>query len=70
MRRLPQPVLLVLAMLTCPCHLPVYLALLAGTSLGAALTASAGLLTVGMVVVFSGVLALGLHRRPSHTEES
>ena len=66
MRRLPQPVLLVLAMLTCPCHLPVYLALLAGTGPGVALTASSGPLTVAMLVVFIGVLALAL--RPHHSQ--
>lgn len=53
---------LLTAALTCPCHLPIYLAILAGTSLGAVLRENVGLALLGFTAVFVLVLALGLRR--------
>ncbi|MBI3026151.1 MAG: mercury resistance protein [Candidatus Tectomicrobia bacterium] len=44
------------AFLTCPCHLPIYAALLGGTALGAALSARLGMTFALMGVVFAGAL--------------
>lgn len=49
-----------LAAVACPCHLPILLALLAGTSIGAVLTANLLPVFVVLGVVFVGALALGL----------
>jgi len=52
--------LLGLAFVTCPCHLPLLLAVLAGTGLAGALTRHFGLVFLGLSVVFVASLALGL----------
>jgi mercuric ion transport protein len=48
------------ALLTCPCHLPVLAALLAGTAVGGLLTQHMGLLLVGLTAYFGLALWLGL----------
>lgn len=47
----------ILAAVTCPCHVPILLALLAGTSLGGVLAAHAGLVAGALTLVFLGALA-------------
>jgi len=42
----------VLAALTCPCHLPVLVIVLAGTTAGAFLSAHWGVVAVALVAVF------------------
>nr|CAB65708.1 Urf-1 protein [Xanthomonas campestris] len=58
----------VLAALTCPCHLPVLVIVLAGTTAGAFLSAHWGIAAVTMITVFSvsGVLTW----RAVHSEDS
>ncbi len=60
------------AVVTCPCHLPILLALLAGTSLAGVLSQHVGLVLVGLAVVFVVSLRLGLRvlRRESATRPS
>lgn len=53
MARLRSCVLFVLAVVTCPCHAPLLVVLLAGTTAGAWLVADAGLLVAAMAVVFA-----------------
>ncbi|MBX6340926.1 MAG: hypothetical protein IRY97_00585 [Thermomicrobiaceae bacterium] len=48
--------LIVTGVLACPCHLPLYLALLGGTALGGALAASRGWLVAAMAVYFAVAL--------------
>lgn len=63
------------AFIACPCHLaltlPLALALLGGTALGAALTAHTGLLVAAVTVYFLGALASAIYllNRPSKDEE-
>ncbi|MCI0371191.1 MAG: mercury resistance protein [candidate division NC10 bacterium] len=52
--------LLVTAALACPCHLPIFLALLAGTTLGAVLQQNLALVLVGLTVYFIFALVQGL----------
>ncbi len=52
--------LLGLAVVTCPCHLPILLAVLAGTGLAGALSQYFGLAFVTLTVVFVASLFLGL----------
>jgi mercuric ion transport protein len=52
--------LLGLAFVTCPCHLPVLLAVLAGTGLAGALSQYVGLAFLVLSVVFVVSLWLGL----------
>lgn len=52
--------LLGLAFLTCPCHLPILLAVLAGTGLAGALSQYFGLAFLGLSVLFIVSLFLGL----------
>lgn len=49
-----------LAFLTCPCHVPILLAVLAGTSAGAYLQENLGLAAVALTGVFVISLLLGL----------
>ncbi len=63
--------LLGLAFVTCPCHLPLLLAVLAGTGLAGALSQHVGLvfLTLSVIFVLSLILGLkalrgGAQRRP------
>jgi mercuric ion transport protein len=43
----------IIALLACPCHLVLFLPLLAGTAFGSALSQYTGTLTAVMVVVFA-----------------
>jgi mercuric ion transport protein len=52
--------MLALAAVACPCHLPILLALLGGTTIGAVLTANLLPVFVVLGVIFVGALALGL----------
>jgi len=49
-----------LAVVACPCHLPILLALLGGTTVGAILAANVLLLVVVFGAVFVGALTVGL----------
>jgi mercuric ion transport protein len=60
MDRLKGVSMLSLAAVACPCHLPILLALLGGTTIGAVLAANVLPLFVLLGVVFVGALALGL----------
>lgn len=52
--------LLGLAVITCPCHLPLLLAVLAGTALAGSLSQYFGLAFLGLTVIFVPALYLGL----------
>jgi len=52
--------MLALAAVACPCHVPILLALLGGTSIGAVLTTSVLPVFVLLGVIFAGALAVGL----------
>lgn len=54
--------LLIMAALTCPCHLPVLLALTAGTALGSILSRHLWLTALLLTMYFVGALYLGLNR--------
>lgn len=56
-----------LALVTCPCHIPLFLALLGGTALGAALSDHivAALIALTGLFVLSVWAALRLFTRPS-----
>ncbi|MBI3127683.1 MAG: mercury resistance protein [Candidatus Tectomicrobia bacterium] len=56
MRTVLGKIMLGVAFLTCPCHLPIYLVLLGGTALGAAVSGSPGVTFALMGVVFLGAL--------------
>ena len=58
----------VLAALTCPCHLPLLVIALAGTTAGAFLSAQWGVVAVALVAVFSFSVALAW--RAAHTAGS
>ncbi len=60
MDRLKSVGVLALAVVTCPCHLPILLALLGGTTIGAVLAANLLPVFVLLGVVFVAVLAVGL----------
>jgi hypothetical protein len=49
--------MLTLAAVTCPCHLPILLALMGGTTIGALLAANLLPVVVLLWVVFAGALA-------------
>ena len=57
MDRLKGVAMLGLAAVACPCHLPILLALLGGTTIGAVLTANLLPVFVVLGVVFVGALA-------------
>ncbi|MFQ5894700.1 MAG: mercury resistance protein [Nitrospinota bacterium] len=59
----------VAAFLLCPCHLPIYAALLAGTALGAAIAERPLLAALALAGAFAACLALGFRarRRLPHT---
>ncbi len=70
MKNLKGYLLLGTAIVACPCHLPLTLGLLAGTSLGGLLAENLGLLTVGLTGSFVLALGFGLHwigRVPART---
>ena len=52
--------LLGLAFLTCPCHLPILLAVLAGTGLAGALSQHFGVALLAFSAIFVASLFLGL----------
>ncbi|MFQ5893528.1 MAG: mercury resistance protein [Nitrospinota bacterium] len=52
--------LLGLAVVTCPCHLPILLVVLAGTGLAGALSQYFGLAFLALSVIFAASLFLGL----------
>jgi mercuric ion transport protein len=51
--------LLGLAVVTCPCHLPLLLAVLAGTSVAGVLSQHVGLTVLGLTLIFLPALLLG-----------
>lgn len=59
------------AVVTCPCHLPILLAVLAGTTAGAALSEHVGLALVAMTVLFvaSAWAAIRLFRGQDRARE-
>ncbi len=59
-RSLKGYLLLGLAFVTCPCHLPLLLVVLAGTGLAGALTQYFGIAFLVLSVIFIASLALGL----------
>jgi len=64
--------LLVSALVACPCHLPILLVLLAGTSLGGFLSAHVGLVAIGLTGYFVLALIVGARflnalQRPANT---
>jgi len=52
--------MLTLAVVACPCHLPILLAVLGGTTIGAILAANALPLVLVLGVIFVGALTAGL----------
>jgi mercuric ion transport protein len=60
MDRLKGAGLVALAVVACPCHLPVLLAVLSGTTIGALLAANVLPVVVVLGVVFVGALMLGV----------
>lgn len=60
-----------LAVLTCPCHLPILLAVLGGTAAGAALSQYVGLALVAMTLLFlaSAWAAIRLFAGQNRTRE-
>lgn len=59
-RSLKGYVFLGLAFVTCPCHLPLLLVVLAGTGLAGSLSQHFGVIFLVLTVVFIASLALGL----------
>lgn len=55
----------VIAGLTCPCHVPIYLALLGGTALGGVIRENTGLVALGLTGAFvvSLFTAMGAGKR-------
>lgn len=62
MSRPPRAVALLIAAVTCPCHAPLLVALLAGTGAGTVLAAHLGLVAAVLALLFVGALVLGLSR--------
>lgn len=48
--------------LACPCHFPLWLALLGGSAMGGMLAAHQTWVLIGMTVTFVAALGLALHR--------
>lgn len=74
-RSVKRYLLLGLAFVTCPCHLPLLFAVLAGTGLAGALSQHVGLVLLVLSAVFVASLVLGLRafgaverRTPSQRE--
>ncbi len=59
-QRLKGYVNLTIAALTCPCHVPIYLALLGGTALGVFLRTNILLIILGLTAIFLLTLTRGL----------
>ena len=51
---------LAIAALTCPCHIPIYLAILGGTAYGVFLRDNIFLIIAGLAVIFLITLSRGL----------
>ncbi|MEE9275137.1 MAG: mercury resistance protein [bacterium] len=60
MKGLMGKVLVGTAVVTCPCHLPIYLVLFGGTALGAFLSENLALSFALLTVYFAFALLLGL----------
>ena len=60
MDRLKGVGMLTLVAVACPCHLPIALAMLGGTTIGALLAANLLPVFVLLGVIFAGALAVGL----------
>jgi mercuric ion transport protein len=58
--RLKRGIILTLAVVACPCHLPVLLAVLGGTTIGAFLASNVVPVFVVLSAVFVGALTVGL----------
>jgi hypothetical protein len=58
MKALLGKLMLGVAALACPCHLPIYAALLGGTALGGAISARPGVTFGLMGVIFLGALGV------------
>ncbi|MBI4642108.1 MAG: hypothetical protein HY731_15580 [Candidatus Tectomicrobia bacterium] len=58
-RSLAGYALLISGFLTCPCHLPIYLAILGGTTLGGLVMKNLLLVGMGMTLYFLIALVLG-----------
>lgn len=58
MRPLLGKLMLGVAFLACPCHLPIYAALLGGTAVGAVISARPGAVFALMGVVFVGAVGI------------
>ena len=69
MQRLEPGIFLDLALVSCPCHVPLVLALLAGTGAGAVLAAHGPLFVAALALIFLGTLA-ALLRAPPDTQAS
>ncbi len=52
----------VLAVVACPCHVPLIIALVAGTTFGASLASHTGLLYGALTALFVGALVFGFAR--------
>ena len=57
------------AMLTCPCHAPILVAVLAGTALGGWLSQYLGVVVLAMAAIFILSLVYGLGGKGSRTAE-
>ncbi len=57
MQRVKHGFLVALALVSCPCHAAILVALLAGTGLGAVVAAHTGLLVGALTLVFLGAIA-------------
>ncbi len=55
-----QKISLGVAVVLCPCHLPIYFALLGGTAAGALLSKNIGITVTAMTIVFLAALVWGL----------
>ena len=54
--------LVTVSFLACPCHFPLWLALLGGSAVGGVVAAHQGLALIGMTATFVVALALALSR--------
>ncbi len=59
-QRLKGYVNLAIAALTCPCHVPIFLAILGGTALGVILRDNILLIILGLTAIFLFTLTRGL----------
>ncbi len=57
-----QKILIATSVLACPCHLPLWLALLGGSTVGGMLAAHQAWVLIGMTAIFVVALGLALSR--------